>query len=522
MGQLTWSNQTITTGISWGRMAVNPATGTIITCSVSTGAKISRDGGVTWTTLDNTGGIPSITGGVGFGGGTWLVQTAQNVIYRSTNDGTSWTVATTEPTFTSNDYMTFVFSPTLGTGSGMWLASCPSGPGNVLQFSTSSDGGNTWTAAATITGSNGTRPSVFKTGAWDGTNFCIIGRDTGNLNSCIFTSSDGSTWTNTVLGSIFATQGEGICIDFTNGVYTVGFGSKPFYRRATTLSGLTSGGVDLSTSMTGCTKIAAIAASPTGVMTVLIGQQNTVGAAPDIAEILNTGVTNLDTSPQGTNNYMYGCVYDPVHLRFVATGAGSVGCALNTGQFSETPVVNVSPASVTLPSGSGNVLLTATTLNPPNAPIIWLVNGIVNGNPTVGTINNGYYVAPAVPTTGTVTITAVHAFSPSTTAAVPITFSGHVPPPVTDATREQNYTAPAGFGGDRWGAAGGGIAPVGVSKSFKAALGTAERLANYIPSVAPTVAPGPDAVQNQASTGALSVQTADVSIGHGGTRQGAS
>jgi len=86
--------------------------------------------------------------------------------------------------------------------------------------------------------------------------------------------------------------------------------------------------------------------------------------------------------------------------------------------------VSVSPSTATVATGATRAF-SASVLNTPNTSVTWEVNGITGGNSTVGTISSsGLYTAPAtLPTSPTVTVTAVSAADPrrSGTAQVTIT-----------------------------------------------------------------------------------------------------
>lgn len=82
-------------------------------------------------------------------------------------------------------------------------------------------------------------------------------------------------------------------------------------------------------------------------------------------------------------------------------------------------------------------------------------------------------------------------------------------------TPNPNVNAPAGRGGDKWGANGGGIAPIGGSKPIAATLSDGETAQNYQPPAAP-----PQALGQQISVAALNKQTTDSSVASGGSTQG--
>ena len=63
------------------------------------------------------------------------------------------------------------------------------------------------------------------------------------------------------------------------------------------------------------------------------------------------------------------------------------------------------------------LIVTAQVLNNSNQAVTWQANGITGGNATVGTISGGVYLAPlAIPTTPSVTISAISAADPTASA----------------------------------------------------------------------------------------------------------
>jgi hypothetical protein len=82
-------------------------------------------------------------------------------------------------------------------------------------------------------------------------------------------------------------------------------------------------------------------------------------------------------------------------------------------------------------------------------------------------------------------------------------------------TPNRNVNAPAGFGGDKWGANGGGITPMGGSKPVAMTASDGETATNYLVSTQ-----APLTVMSQESLGALDRQTADSSLPAGGSNQG--
>jgi hypothetical protein len=98
------------------------------------------------------------------------------------------------------------------------------------------------------------------------------------------------------------------------------------------------------------------------------------------------------------------------------------------------PTVTISPTCTPTPciltSGSANTktftsTVTGATTN--NNNVFWLVNGVLAGNATFGTITaDGVYTAPNTPPIGsTVTVTAASQDSMSSSASAPVTISGY-------------------------------------------------------------------------------------------------
>src|SRR5215467_9181692 len=107
----------------------------------------------------------------------------------------------------------------------------------------------------------------------------------------------------------------------------------------------------------------------------------------------------------------------------------ALGCGVGTGGVGPPP----SPPSITVtvspPSGSvllgDHLTFTATVSNTTDTGVSWSVNGIVNGNPSVGTIAaTGDYTAPVdLPTLATVQITARSHADPTKSGAAKLTIT---------------------------------------------------------------------------------------------------
>jgi hypothetical protein len=93
-------------------------------------------------------------------------------------------------------------------------------------------------------------------------------------------------------------------------------------------------------------------------------------------------------------------------------------------------VVSISPSASTVPLGATRAFQ-ATVTGAANTAVTWDVNGVVGGNPTVGTILNSAatpdsstYSAPqTMPASGAVTVHAISSANPSVSASATITFN---------------------------------------------------------------------------------------------------
>jgi len=74
------------------------------------------------------------------------------------------------------------------------------------------------------------------------------------------------------------------------------------------------------------------------------------------------------------------------------TNASDRSCSVTT----PTPLLAVCPGAASVAAGSGTQAFTASTVNTADDSVTWEVNGIVGGDPNVGTISStGVYTAPA-------------------------------------------------------------------------------------------------------------------------------
>jgi hypothetical protein len=523
---LTWTLQTPPAANTFVLPAAD-TNGNVLMVGASNTAYRSTNGGVSFSSIANVGGANN--SGCAFGNGIFLLSN-NSTIYRSTDGGTTFNQATTSPTFPGASPPNFAYSPSLG----MWMAIANGGSNTVL-FATSTDNGVNWSVGTSVPGTTFMAGAFPRKLIWDGTWFLFAARDSSN-NVNLNKSTNGSTWTQTLDGTIFDNPGGDIVAVTYNanlGEYVFGYQNGPYIKRGTSLGSLTA--VNLSAVTTGCSATNDVASSPLGQEWVLSGFNNSNGNGSQISTAAIQGGSSgwaRDSSPlaAGGGSYLYGLVYDSFHGVFIGVGTNNGGGGVVTAPFTDSPTIAISPTTATVPLGGTQLFVASTTL-PVGESVIWSVNGIVDGNNTLGDVVNGtnklgqvvdgYYVAPRskASTLTTVTITATRQDIPTLKASAVITISGFadVFPPVV--TPPQNVTAPAGVGGDKWGANGGGITPVGVSKPLAATLSNGERASNYRP-VPLTIAPGPGSVDEQASDGALGMGVQDSLIGFGGSNQG--
>src|SRR5579859_5863545 len=114
----------------------------------------------------------------------------------------------------------------------------------------------------------------------------------------------------------------------------------------------------------------------------------------------------------------------------VTVTASSVADTTKSASATVTLTPASGPVSVTISPTSANVALggsqpfTATVTSNANTAVTWSVNGILNGNSTVGTVNGGQYQAPAsMPSSSTVTVTATSVADNTKSASATVTLT---------------------------------------------------------------------------------------------------
>ena len=231
--------------------------------------------------------------------------------------------------------------------------------------------------------------------------------------------------TREMTGNLWRIVFAGVCLSLM--AVAVGCGSVG----SAPISGLGADNVSVSitpaamTVTTGSTQAFTATVNGSGEQTVQWQVNGTPGGAPIIGTIDSSG--NY-TAPQ----------FVPIPANVVIT---AVPNADNTKQGSAAVTITgalipatvlMSPRIAALQVGS-EMKLSGGVTGPADTSVIWQVNGISNGNATVGTIapgsnNTAVYTAPAnVPNPATVTIQAVSRAEPAILASCPVTISLGVP-----------------------------------------------------------------------------------------------
>jgi hypothetical protein len=203
-------------------------------------------------------------------------------------------------------------------------------------------------------------------------------------------------------------------------------------------------------------------------------------------------------------------------LLVVIAGAiflASCGSGGGPGTNVPLPVVTVSPASTSLPTG-GSLQFTANVVSPTSTTLSWYVNNILGGNATIGTINQaGLYSAPAsIPSPATVTVKAVSSAetSPYGSAIVTIT------PPVnaTVTVSPTNTSTPVGTT-VQFVATVTGIANTAVTWSVNGVAGGSTTVGTISAAglyTAPSAAPNPPTVAVTATSAAQMSESASTTV----------
>jgi hypothetical protein len=295
-------------------MACNPATGVTIMAN-GFGFFKSTDAAQTWAALSTPPSSGGNQSSIAFGGGQF-VAFDNGTLYISGDDGVTWTNPSVPPAFAVNVATLMAFSPTLGTGSGMWMLEQNAG------YSTSVDGGNTW---STFVGVPGMSSGAAKTNNlfWDGSVFAFSGRDAANSNSVIATTANGHTWSVSTFASIFGPD-EIETMWSDGGSYVVGMTGSHHVRRAQSLAGLfTAPNTDLSLFLTGNNPVTCVF-TPDGWLAVASIADNGTSTNVLAEQDTPTGPWVLSPAPVGmaANQHCIYWVYDAFHSVLIGSISG--------------------------------------------------------------------------------------------------------------------------------------------------------------------------------------------------------
>jgi len=490
---LTWTKQADpggTSAQSYSQSAVDPINGISVLMNTSGALYRSTDGFTSSSTVNVASGTPSA---IAYGNGVWLVATSTPAIRRSTDNFQTFSTITNPSGIGTIGFM--CFAPGLGGANGTWLAVGQTA--NDRLYSISTDGGQTWSAAATSS-TNIQTGSTKQFIIWDGTNFQYSGlRDQANSNSIVATFDGVSTWSTTNIDSIFGTLADCNVIYNSQLATYMAFANlnNKTYRVAGSIAGL-NGATSVTPPFPTSNALCFGGAMSTDLFWLISGNN-----AVEVAELHGTTLS-MDTTVTAAANRFAGLgIWDQKNGKVMLFGSGTASMVITApyGGFAATV------PSVTVAAGEGGIQLSTTE----GTGGLWDVNGIVGGNSTIGTISaTGFYTAPQIPpsqpvvlarntTLGLVVSTIV------TIAKANIAGQTLTPTPQTNA--------PAGIGGDVWGANGGGITP-NSSESIMTTMSRAQRRTTYqIPGGAQN-----QYITQQTSKASLVTTTPDSNIPAGG------
>jgi serine protease len=158
------------------------------------------------------------------------------------------------------------------------------------------------------------------------------------------------------------------------------------------------------------TATATVVAPATGSVTVKLTVTDDAGRQ-DTADVVVSSTTATTTAPANANSGKCPSAALPV-------------------------AVTVTPATASVPVGSGMQTFTAAVTNTSNTAVTWSVNGVAGGSATVGMISTaGVYKAPAsAPTPATVTVTATSAADATKSASAQVTITTPVSVSISPTT----------------------------------------------------------------------------------------
>jgi BNR/Asp-box repeat len=265
------------------------------------------DGGITWTLVTTLAtGTPGDFGNLNFSNGVFVIGGGNlGQVFRSTDQGLTWSALIATG-------LGHPVAALAGDGIGNWLATSLSNG----EVSVSADNGATWTAHATAALSYAPISAV-----WDGARWVTTGLHGGSALSCVITSPDGFTVTQTNLvpsGEFFNNT-----LGLAGGIYVVPTSHLAVRRSATTAAALSTN-ADTAVPLTGGGGISAVCPGA--------GRWFCFDFNGGVAD--STDAISWHTATQPLNflagDFCYQCVYDVAHAVFVAIGGTSGSISTHT------------------------------------------------------------------------------------------------------------------------------------------------------------------------------------------------
>ncbi len=349
---------------------VSPTCAWIATGSTTTAPLVSRttNGGVTWTATGTTGlaaldlfccwAVDSLTCYVGNGGGAGGAG-GNATFYKTTNGGTSWT-AVLSTGGTGGFFNGIVFSK-INPQFGVAQSDPPTGLGGAYYFSTTSNGGTSWTTLATppagLSGCASAQNSIFVVDQ----NFYGFGVSSGTTAAPIrfyLTTNGGTSWLLRTTALVNGTFTNGIAFsDDKNTGVVISSTSLPTIAR-TTNAGATFTNISTGVSATAGTQMKWLRNSNT------VYSAATTGASGCIIKSTNGGLNWVTQTTNSLNNlssldfYQFGNV-----VYGYAVGLdGSVVKIVETITGVENPSTNL-PSQYSLEQNYPNPFNPTTNIN---------------------------------------------------------------------------------------------------------------------------------------------------------------
>lgn len=401
---LTWTNRTVLSAAGNETLgaAVSPAGTCIVHRFNNVGSSIiwrSTDGGVTWNQTDLAHNI--FNGGTGYtvyNNGVWYTGSYPGSIFISTDDGVTWARVST------------------GVGQNAGSHAATTDRSHTFVMGENSSNEMTWTVDDGAHFNNyGTLPAAFfacRSIIYDGTQFVAITVDSGPTTISVFTAPGGFTavsgpaWTS--VGSTSRQLGGA-----SDEGQVFGFSSVFGYLACYDVAG--AGNWVLSSTPAGLmtnspmTNPLPTSNSASRLATVQNGVAFISNIAGEFAESSDGSTWTVDASNfQAVSNppdFPAYVLYDATNGVYIAIGQKG-----NVSTAAAVPGISVTPLTANVAVNGGQQQFTAN-VSADSSTVTWSVDGIPNGNATVGFIGgNGLYQAPqgltGMPAVLTHTITA--------------------------------------------------------------------------------------------------------------------